>query len=202
VDGIPEGLAFSHDVASLAQMTTLNLVTRFGDLDVAFEPAGITDYSQWQTDATLVTVLGVPDQLGRQRLALEYLAAVPLDVLGGWDKGAGTRPQRETVQVVHSAPRAGPGAERGRHLHLKLQIESQDAQVEELVVQRAESQAVAEIIRPAEGEPPHVRRVDPRGRPGQLPVLPAERALPIPCLQHREAPSWVTPAKHSGNLIR
>ena len=60
VDGIPEGLAFSHDVASLAQMTTLNLVTRFGDLDIAFEPAGVTDYSQWQTHATLVTVLGVP----------------------------------------------------------------------------------------------------------------------------------------------
>jgi hypothetical protein len=27
VDGIPEGLPFSHDAASLARMTTLNLVT-------------------------------------------------------------------------------------------------------------------------------------------------------------------------------
>jgi hypothetical protein len=32
VDGIQEGLAFPHDAASLAQMTMLNLVTRFGDL--------------------------------------------------------------------------------------------------------------------------------------------------------------------------
>ena len=63
VDGISQGLAFSHDVGSLAQMTMLNLVTRFGDLDIAFEPAGITDYSQWQAHATLVTVLGVPVQV-------------------------------------------------------------------------------------------------------------------------------------------
>jgi hypothetical protein len=60
VDGIPDGLPFSHDAESLAQMTTLNLVTRFGDLDIAFDPAGIPDYPQWEADATLVTVLGVP----------------------------------------------------------------------------------------------------------------------------------------------
>ena len=63
VDGIPGGLPFSHDAASLAQMTTLNLVTRFGDLDIAFDPAGIADYSQWEADAVLVTVLGVPVQV-------------------------------------------------------------------------------------------------------------------------------------------
>jgi hypothetical protein len=63
VDGIPEGLVFSHDAASLAQMTTLNLVTRFGDLDIAFDPAGIAGYPQWEADATLVTVLGVPVQV-------------------------------------------------------------------------------------------------------------------------------------------
>jgi hypothetical protein len=60
VDGIAEGLPVSHDAASLAQMSTVNLVTRFGDLDIAFDPAGIADYSQWEADATLVTVLGVP----------------------------------------------------------------------------------------------------------------------------------------------
>ncbi len=63
VDGIPGGLPFSHDAASLAQMTTLNLVTRFGDLDIVFDPAGIASYSQWEADATLVTVLGVPVQV-------------------------------------------------------------------------------------------------------------------------------------------
>ncbi|MGH7192235.1 MAG: hypothetical protein ACREJM_01735 [Candidatus Saccharimonadales bacterium] len=63
VDGIPEGLPFSHDAESLTQMTIMNLVTRFGDLDIAFDPAGIADYSQWEIDATLVTVLGVPVQV-------------------------------------------------------------------------------------------------------------------------------------------
>jgi hypothetical protein len=60
VDGIPDGLPFSHDAASLAQMTTLNLTTRLGDLDVAFYPAGVGDYSQWEVKSASVTVLGVP----------------------------------------------------------------------------------------------------------------------------------------------
>jgi len=63
VDGIPEGLPFSHDATSLAQMTTLNLVTRLGDLDIAFDPAGVEDYSRWEAGASSVTVLGVPVQV-------------------------------------------------------------------------------------------------------------------------------------------
>lgn len=52
VDGIPDELPFAHDATSLAQMTTLNLVTRFGDLDVAFDPSRIADYSQWEMKRT------------------------------------------------------------------------------------------------------------------------------------------------------
>jgi hypothetical protein len=63
VDGIPGGLAFSHDAASLAQMAMLNLVTRFGDLDIALRPAGAGDYSDWEAEADSVTVLGVPVQV-------------------------------------------------------------------------------------------------------------------------------------------
>ena len=63
VDGIPGGLAFSHDAASLAQMTMLNLVTLLGDLDVAFHPSGAGDYSRWEAGASSVTVLGVPVQV-------------------------------------------------------------------------------------------------------------------------------------------
>jgi hypothetical protein len=63
VDGIPEGIPFSHDAASLAQMTMLNLVTRSGDLDVAFDPAGVGGYSRWEAGAASVTVLGVPVQV-------------------------------------------------------------------------------------------------------------------------------------------
>lgn len=63
VDGMPGGLAFSQDAASLTQMTMLNLVTRFGDLDIAFHPAGASDYSDWEAEADAVTVLGVPVQV-------------------------------------------------------------------------------------------------------------------------------------------
>jgi hypothetical protein len=60
VEGIPGGLPFSHDAVSLSLMTTLNLVTRLGDLDIAFDPPGVGDYSQWEAGSALVTVLGVP----------------------------------------------------------------------------------------------------------------------------------------------
>jgi hypothetical protein len=63
VDGIPDGLPFSHDAAALARITTLNLVTRLGDLDVAFDPAGVGGYAEWVPDADSVTVLGVPVQI-------------------------------------------------------------------------------------------------------------------------------------------
>ncbi|MGH3273882.1 MAG: hypothetical protein ACRDNZ_06085 [Streptosporangiaceae bacterium] len=91
VDGMPEGISFSHDAVSLARMMMLNLVTRFGDLDVAFHPAGPGDYSQWETGASSVTVLGVPVQVaslddiirskeaagrGKDRLVLPMLRAL------------------------------------------------------------------------------------------------------------------------------
>jgi hypothetical protein len=42
----PEGLAFSCDAAFLRQMKLLNLTTRFGDLDLSFEPAGTGGYAE------------------------------------------------------------------------------------------------------------------------------------------------------------
>jgi hypothetical protein len=41
----PEGLAFSCDAAFLRQMKLLNLTTRFGDLDLSFEPSGTLGYA-------------------------------------------------------------------------------------------------------------------------------------------------------------
>ncbi len=60
VDGIAEGLPFTLDAESLSQMSILNLVTRFGDLDVAFDSAGVSGYAEWEAGATSVTVLGIP----------------------------------------------------------------------------------------------------------------------------------------------
>ena len=42
----PEGLPFACDAAFLRQMKLLNLTTRFGDLDLSFEPAGTGGYDQ------------------------------------------------------------------------------------------------------------------------------------------------------------
>jgi hypothetical protein len=39
---------------------------------------------------------------------------VPLEMPGRWNEGARPWLQRQPMQVVYGAPRAGPGAERGR----------------------------------------------------------------------------------------
>lgn len=59
VEGVPGGLQFSHDATSLAGITTLNLVTRHGDLDIASQPAGVPRYEDWAAKATEIVVLGV-----------------------------------------------------------------------------------------------------------------------------------------------
>lgn len=42
----PEGLPFACDAAFLQRMKLLNLTTRFGDLDLSFEPAGTSGYAE------------------------------------------------------------------------------------------------------------------------------------------------------------
>jgi hypothetical protein len=42
----PQGLAFACEAAFLRQMKLLNLTTRFGDLDLSFEPAGTGGYAE------------------------------------------------------------------------------------------------------------------------------------------------------------
>ncbi|MDN5857312.1 MAG: hypothetical protein L0H84_01695 [Pseudonocardia sp.] len=59
VDGVDGGLRFSHDAASLAAITTLNLVTRAGDLDITLHPAGIPEFGDWERDAVRIDILGV-----------------------------------------------------------------------------------------------------------------------------------------------
>jgi hypothetical protein len=59
VEGIPEGVPFAHDAASLVGMSTLNLVTQHGDLDIAFHPAGVGDFPHWDEHAKDITVTDV-----------------------------------------------------------------------------------------------------------------------------------------------
>jgi hypothetical protein len=53
------GLPFSHDAASLARADVWNLTTRFGDLDLAFRPAGTAGYDDLRRDAVTIDIHGV-----------------------------------------------------------------------------------------------------------------------------------------------
>ena len=59
VEGIEGGLAFDRDERSLASMSVLNLVTKFGDLDLTFHPAGLPSYVDWNRSAEDREALGV-----------------------------------------------------------------------------------------------------------------------------------------------
>lgn len=50
----PEGLAFACDATFLRQMRMVNLTTRFGDLDLSFEPSGTGGYEDLSRRAVRV----------------------------------------------------------------------------------------------------------------------------------------------------
>ncbi len=52
------GLELSHDAASLAQAQAWNLVTRAGNLDIAFAPSGTAGYPDLRRDAVVVDIRG------------------------------------------------------------------------------------------------------------------------------------------------
>jgi predicted nucleotidyltransferase len=68
-DALPEGIPFDHDANSLAGIGLLNLVTRFGDLDISLEPVGTTGYEDLVRDAK-------PFELGGVRVLIASLADV------------------------------------------------------------------------------------------------------------------------------
>jgi hypothetical protein len=55
----PAGVPFPRDAAFLSRLSLLNLVTRAGDLDLSFMPAGTTGYHDLATRAALVPVHGI-----------------------------------------------------------------------------------------------------------------------------------------------
>jgi hypothetical protein len=59
----PDGLPFAHDAVSLAAVTTWNLVTDAGDLDLSFEPSGTQGYSDLRRDASDAQLYGVTVQI-------------------------------------------------------------------------------------------------------------------------------------------
>lgn len=56
---VPEGLPFDHDATSLAGSLFWNLITKYGDLDLSFTPAGTTGYSSLAPEAVRLRLGGV-----------------------------------------------------------------------------------------------------------------------------------------------
>ena len=59
-NGDDDPLPFAHDAMSLAGSTFWNLTTRFGDLDLSFQPSGTQGYDDLRRDATEVVLRGTP----------------------------------------------------------------------------------------------------------------------------------------------
>jgi hypothetical protein len=57
--GVPDGVAFDRSAEMLSKVSLLNLTTRAGDLDLAFEPHGTQGYSDLVRDAVEIQVHGV-----------------------------------------------------------------------------------------------------------------------------------------------
>jgi hypothetical protein len=57
-DRDPEGVPFSVDVESLRRVSLVNLTTRFGDFDIAFQPAGNHGYDDLVQRATDIAIEG------------------------------------------------------------------------------------------------------------------------------------------------
>jgi hypothetical protein len=64
----PDGVRFSADADFLRRTLLVNLTTRFGDFDIAFQPAGSNGYSdlaesaiEMEIDGTVVRVAALPD---------------------------------------------------------------------------------------------------------------------------------------------
>ncbi|MGH9256045.1 MAG: hypothetical protein ACRD3C_15910 [Vicinamibacterales bacterium] len=54
-----EGVPFPHEAAFLARVSLLNLVTRLGDLDLTFAPAGTGGFADLSGRATPMVIKGV-----------------------------------------------------------------------------------------------------------------------------------------------
>ena len=59
----PEGVPFKPDATLLSRMRVLNLTTDFGDLDLAFEPAGFAGYQDLAEHAVEVSIGGTTVQV-------------------------------------------------------------------------------------------------------------------------------------------
>lgn len=57
-EGVPEGLPFSHDGASLGRAAVWNLTSDLGEFDISFRPSGTDGYEDLVRDAIRIDVRG------------------------------------------------------------------------------------------------------------------------------------------------
>jgi len=57
-EGVAEGLAFDRSPALLRSVSMLNLVTKFGEVDLSFEPAGTSGYADLREHAIEAEIHG------------------------------------------------------------------------------------------------------------------------------------------------
>ncbi|HEX3842244.1 MAG TPA: hypothetical protein VHU85_15740 [Acidimicrobiales bacterium] len=67
--GVPEGLRFSHDAASLAKVGVWNLTCKFGELDISFKPSGTGGYDDLMQNA-------IRTELGGDQMPVASLADI------------------------------------------------------------------------------------------------------------------------------
>lgn len=58
-ESVDEGLTFAHDAESLAATPTVNLTTRYGDLDISLTPSGTSGFADLITDARDTPAFGL-----------------------------------------------------------------------------------------------------------------------------------------------
>lgn len=83
VEAVPGGLRFDHDAASLRDVTILNLVTTFGDLDIVMQPQLGVTFADLAARAVVVSVHDVRIPLAAldDVIALKQAAGRPKDRL-------------------------------------------------------------------------------------------------------------------------
>ena len=57
-ESVPDGLPFAHDAESLAAVSTWNLTTQAGDLDISFTPDGTSGYGDLAREAEPANLYG------------------------------------------------------------------------------------------------------------------------------------------------
>ena len=112
------------------------------------------------------------------RGAFEDLAAVPGDVDDVHFRLSRPRDQKRFARdLIHRPTRLVPGDVQSGYADPPVLGDADDTQVEQRVVQSAESQRVRHLIWTLLAMPAHVRRLDPDGVAAERAIEPAHRAL-------------------------